>query len=57
MRVNIGLSSVSLARRLFLAVAAMMLPHLAVAAIGVLTFRATGDALEDFRTDAVSSSD
>src|SRR6185436_10798282 len=26
---------------------------LAVAAIGVLTFRATGDALEDFRKDAV----
>lgn len=50
---NIGLSSVSLARRLFLAVAAMMLPLLAVAAIGVLTFRTTGDALEDFRTDAV----
>jgi hypothetical protein len=34
----------------------MMLSLLAVAAIGVLTFRATGDALEDFRTDAVSSS-
>jgi diguanylate cyclase (GGDEF)-like protein len=51
--VKFGLSSVSLARRLFLAVAAMMLPLLAVAAIGVLTFRATGDALEDFRTDAV----
>jgi diguanylate cyclase (GGDEF)-like protein len=51
--VKIGLSSASLGRRLFLAVAGMMLPLLAVAAIGVLTFRATGDALEDFRTEAV----
>ena len=46
----------SLSRRLFLAVAAMLLPLIAVAGVGVLMFRTTVGALEEFREETVGES-
>jgi diguanylate cyclase (GGDEF)-like protein len=46
----------SLARRLFLVLAAMMLALVAVAGVRVITFRTTVDALEGFRADTVGQS-
>ena len=46
----------SLARRLILALTAMLLPVVAVAGAGVLTFRSSVAALEDFRDETVGES-
>ncbi len=46
----------SLGRRLFVAVAGMLLPLVAVGGLGILTFRSTGSALEAFRAETVGQS-
>ena len=46
----------SLARRLVLAIAAMLLPLLAGGAVGVVTFRDAAGALEEFQTETVGES-
>ena len=46
----------SLGQRLSLAVAAMLLPLIAVASVGMLTFRTTARALESFRSETVGES-
>ena len=46
----------SLGRRLFVAVAGMLLPLVAVGVLGVLGFRTTGNALEEFRAETVGES-
>jgi diguanylate cyclase (GGDEF)-like protein len=46
----------SLGRHLFVAVAGMLLPLVAVGVLGILAFRTTGNALEDFRAETVGQS-
>jgi hypothetical protein len=46
----------SLGRRLFYAVASMLLPLVAVAGLRILTFRTTAAALEEFRAETVGES-
>jgi diguanylate cyclase (GGDEF)-like protein len=46
----------ALARRLVLAIVAMLLPLVAAGVLGVVTFRATAGALKEFRTETVDES-
>jgi len=55
-RTKISARKGSLARRLFLVLAVLLLALVAVAGARVLTFRATVDALEEFRADTVGQS-
>jgi hypothetical protein len=49
-------SRASLTRRLMLALAMMLLPLVAIAATGVVTFRASAAALNEFRRETVDES-
>ena len=46
----------SLGRRLFVAVAGMLLPLVAVGVLGIVAFRTSGNALEEFRAETVGES-